>query len=121
VPDRGAPLDFAGGRIHSISPWALSPPYLANVFGRETPIKYKAEIPKTQEVIQQWNVSAKIKVGGTDGVWASTAYAYKPMNQLLMSHQAFLRNLTDESYVDATLFPRVAYHHLAAVDVGYSS
>jgi hypothetical protein len=121
IPDRGAPLDFAGGRIRSMSPWTLNPPYLANVFGRETEIRYSAEIPKTQDVIQQWNLSAKVRVGGNDGFWVSSAYAYKPMNQLLMSYKGLLRNLPNDSYVEATLYPRVAYHHLAATDVGLST
>jgi len=121
IPDRGAPLDFAGGRIHSMSPWTLNPPYLANVFGRETEIRYSAEIPKTQDVIQQWNVSGKVRIGASDGVWVSSAYAYKPMNQLLMSYKGLLRNLPNDSYVEATLYPRVAYHHLASTDVGFSS
>lgn len=121
VPDRGAPLDFADGRLQSISPWVLSPPYFANVFDRRTEIRYDAKIPEMKEIVSQPNYSARARVGGERGFWASASYAYKPMNQLLMSYDAILVNTASQSYVEATVYPRVSYHHLAAFDAGYAS
>jgi len=120
VPDRGAPLDFADGRMQSLSPWSLSPAYTANVFDRQTEIRYSADIPSIADVITHPNASARIRVGGARGGWLSAAYAYKPMNQLLMSYDATLVTTATESYVDARIYPRVSYHHVAAVDAGYT-
>ncbi len=118
IPDRGAPLDFADGRIRSISPWVVNPPYETEILKRRVPVRYEARMPKTSEIIRQDSIGGQLAVGKSRGVWASSSYAYKPMNQLLMSYDANLSvGPADEANV--ALFPRVAYHHLAAFDVGY--
>lgn len=120
IPDRGAPLDFADGRVRSISPWVLNPPSKVEIAnGKVADIRYKAEIPDTKDVILNPSFSSLIRVGEKRGLWASAGYAYKPMNSLLISYEAGHNNATLD--VDAILYPRVAYHHLASFDVGHQS
>lgn len=118
IPDRGAPLDFSDGRIHSISPWVVNPPYRTTVLNKDTPVHYEAKVPEISEIVLQNSVGGQVSVGGTQGSWFSSSYAYKPMNQLLMSYDGYLP-LGTSGEVRATLYPRAAYHHLAAADVGY--
>jgi hypothetical protein len=115
IPDRGAPLDFTNGRVHSISPWAVNPPYEIQVRNTTVPVNYGAEIPSVGNIIRQNSFAGQIRYDqGKYGFWTAGSYAYKPMNELLMSYEA---NLTG-SAANVTLFPRVAYHHVASLDIG---
>lgn len=117
IPDRGAPLDFSNGRIHSISPWVVNPPYQVKVIDKDTPVRYEANVPKIGDIVLHNSIGGQIAVGQEDGAWISTSYAYQPMNQLLISYDGGYQHASGE--VAATLYPRVAYHHLASTDVGY--
>lgn len=119
VPDRSAPLDVADGRVQSISPWVLNPPASVHALGKNTPIRYSAEIPSFGDIVRQESVSFLARVGRNRGFYAQASYAYKPMNQLLMSYDAFLndKSLT----VDAKLFPRISYHDLIGGEFGFVS
>ncbi len=117
IPDRGAPIDFSNGRIHSISPWVVNPPYQIKVLNKDTPVHYEAKVPPIGEIVLQNSVGGQIFVGEKTGPWISTSYAYQPMNQLLISYDGGYQHTSEE--VGANLYPRVAYHHLAAADVGY--
>ncbi len=118
IPDRGAPLDFADGRVRSISPWVLNPPSKVEIAnGKVADIKYRAEIPETSSIVLNPSFSSLVRIGGKKGAWTTLAYAYKPMNSLLISYEAGHNNATLD--VDAVLYPRVAYHHLASADIGF--
>jgi hypothetical protein len=118
VPDRGAPLDFADGRIRSVSPWVVNPPYEIEVMRKKTPVHYEARIPKIGEIVRQDSVAGHVSLGNRSGAWGAASYAYKPMNQLLMSYEPYLP-LDQSGPANVVLYPRVAYHHLAGADVGY--
>lgn len=120
IPDRGAPLDFSGGRIRSVSPWMVNPPYQIEVLRKQVPIQYNAQIPSIGEIIQQHSVGAQASFGEASGSRFSSSYAYKPLNQLLMSYTADL-NLSTAGGAQAVLYPRVAYHHLASFDASYDA
>lgn len=119
IPDRGAPLDFADGRLESISPWSISPPYQVKFQGQVTPVRYNAEIPAMKEIVVQPSFATMVKVEGKSGYWGKLSYAYQPMNQLLMSYSVYHNDSTSE--VEATLYPRVGYHHLIGAETGYAS
>lgn len=120
IPDRGAPLDFSDGRMRSTSPWMVNPPYQIEVLRKQVPIQYNAQIPAVGEIIRQHSVAAQASFGEDIGARFSSSYAYKPMNQLLMSYTADL-NLSAAGDAQAILFPRVAYHHVAAFDASYNA
>ncbi|MBC7384949.1 MAG: hypothetical protein H7301_02155 [Cryobacterium sp.] len=118
VPDRGAPLDFSNGRVRSLSPWVVNPPYEIEILRKQVPVRYDAKIPSIGEIIRQNSVGAKLALGQDFGPFISTSYAYQPLNQLLMSYEGQL-NLNAAGEVRATLYPRVAYHHVGAIDAGF--
>ncbi|MBC7691475.1 MAG: hypothetical protein H7222_06875 [Methylotenera sp.] len=120
VPDRGAPADFAEGRIQSQSPWLVNLPYTVNLFNQPTPIRYTAEIPNTMDVVTHKIVlSGLVRAGSEKGPWGSVAYAYKPMNQFITSYEAYHNNGTSE--VEATIYPHFEYHSLSSVQGGFNS
>jgi hypothetical protein len=117
IPDRGAPLDFSDGRVRSISPWVVNPPYEIEVMRKTVPVRYDAEIPSLGNIVRQDSFAGRALIGEGKPVWGSVSYAHKPMNQLLMSYEAYLSNSASGD-AHATLYPRVAYHHVAAFDIG---
>lgn len=120
IPDRGAPLDFSDGRIRSISPWVVNPPYEVEIQRQQVPVHYDARIPKLGEIVRQNTFAGRVEVGEKRGFWGATAYAYKPMNQLLMSYEGDLTApAAGGGTANVILYPRVAYHHVATADVGY--
>ncbi len=114
IPDRGAPLDFADGRIRSISPWVVNPPYEIEVLRKSVPVRYDAQVPPLSNIVRQDTFAGQLAIGEGYGPWGSLSYAHKPMNQLLMSYDAYLSGA--DAHV--TLYPRVAYHHVASLDTG---
>src|SRR5690606_8811117 len=44
VPERGAALDFSDGRIRSISPGVVNPPYEIEILRKQVPVHYDARI-----------------------------------------------------------------------------
>jgi hypothetical protein len=118
IPDRGAPLDFSDGRIRSVSPWVVNPPYEIEVMRKQVPVHYEARVPKVGDIVRQDSIAGQVALGEKYGMWGSASYAYKPMNQLLMSYEPHL-SLSPDGTANAVLYPRVAYHHLAGTDVGY--
>jgi hypothetical protein len=118
IPDRGAPLDFSDGRIRSVSPWVVNPPYEIEIQKQQVPVRYEARVPSVAEVVRQNSIAGQVFVGEKYGPWVSSSYAYKPMNQLLIGYEADIA-LAKATEANVVLYPRVAYHHLAALDTGY--
>jgi hypothetical protein len=116
IPDRGAPLDVADGRIRSISPWVVNPPYETEIQRKAVPVRYDAEIPSIGQIIRQDTIAGQIRFGENEGLWGAVSYAHKPMNQLLMSYEGHYSIGGEEAH--ATLYPRVGYHHVAGIDLG---
>ena len=122
VPDQSAPLDVASGQVISKSPWAASPPATVPLFGQSTPITYSAQIPSIANIVTQTSLSMMARFGADEnerGNWSSVGYAYKPMNQLLTSYDAYF--MLDSNNVAATIYPHVEYHQLASFEVGHTS
>lgn len=117
IPDRGAPLDFADGRVRSISPWAVNPPYQTDIQGKPVDVRYDAQIPPIKDIVRQDTFAGQVAVGEARGPWGSLSYAHKPMNELLMSYEAHYSTAAGDA--QATIYPRVAYHHVAGADVGF--
>jgi hypothetical protein len=142
VPDRGVPVREWDGGIVSDSPqWFYQPPRQFALYGTDTPLRYTLRIPPVSDVVLKWSVGAMVGVGvksrpvaasqmlgnGSDpvrgegeptGFWASAAYGYQPMNQLLLSYEGNLI-LGKPIYGDVTIYPRVLYHQLMSLEGGY--
>jgi hypothetical protein len=121
VPDRGVPEEFQNGGIYSVSPFFNSPASSLQFEGVNTNIDYSLQAPSTMSILNHGVFSIMGRVGGTEGPWASVAYAYKPMNQLLFSYNGVLLTGGAQQTVEATIFPRVEYDHLVSVEAGYES
>jgi hypothetical protein len=121
VPDRGVPEEFQNGGIYSVSPFFNSPASSLQFEGVNTSINYSLQAPNTADILSHAMFSTMVRVGGAEGPWASAAYAYKPMNQLLFSYNGILQTGSVQETVDATIFPRVAYDHLVSLEGGYES
>ncbi len=121
IPERGAPVNVnADGRIVSDSPWFISPVDHARIFGQDTRIRYQIGVPPISDLVFKGAVGGQLAFGGSKGFWSSAAYAYQPINQLLLSHDARAYDHVSQD-IPATLYPRVGYHHLASAEAGHRS
>jgi len=119
IPERGTPLEFKNGSVSSKSKWFIHPGPSLSIFGRETRINYTLVSPPLKDIILHPGGGVYARLGGVTGPWVSTAYAFKPMNQLLLAYDGYLDIPADA--VDAMLYPRVVYHHILTVESGYKT
>jgi hypothetical protein len=121
IPERGVPISVENGEIMSRSPWFLPPPNKVAILHEVTPVEYTMVLPSVQEIVQHAGASTMVKLGEQKGIWASVAYAYKPMNQLLLAYDGYLQlDSHKDEIAQATIFPRVVYHHLTSLELGYN-
>jgi hypothetical protein len=118
VPDRGLPITVDNGRIGSIDPFFHTPISEVIYEGRTTPISYRLNRPPLTDLLLRPGFGVVSQFGGSEGWSLTTAYAFKPVNQVLLAYNN-LYNLSFE-VADADLFPRVVMHHLASSDLKYS-
>jgi hypothetical protein len=123
IPERGVPVGNENGQLISDSPWFISPPSNIQVLTRDTPLKYDLQMPAMSKLLLHPGASGMFRVGDQMGPWVSGAYAYKPMNQLLLSYDGKLVLNDNRSAVDVAsvpVVPRVVYHHLISAEAGFN-
>lgn len=120
IPERGVPLRVENGEFTSPSVWFIPPSSKVVLFDQDTPVRYQLDIPRIHQILFQPAAAIQARVGQAEGLWASSSYALKPLNQLLLSNSAFLQHSDHPTdiHVSATIQPRVAYHHLLSVEAG---
>jgi hypothetical protein len=121
VPDRGVPMDISGGAITSPLPFFVPPARTIPIEGVSTPLHYTLNMPPIEQILLNPSFSSQVRIGEQQGVWGAAAYAYKPMNQILMAYNYALNVATNPNIAEATLFPRLMYHHVVSVEGGYES
>ncbi len=119
IPERGANVEERDGVLVSSSPWVQAPPRQTLVLDKNTEIKYRLDVPPLGQMISKPNAGALVRVGEEQGFWGRAAYAYKPINQILLSYDAVFQLEDNKQYVAATIHPVIVYHHVAAIDFGY--
>lgn len=115
IPERGVPFDAS---LHSQSPWWVSPPSEMNIFHEATPTQYHLNIPPVKNILLNGGGSIMARLGDKEGLWISGAYAYLPLNQLLLAYDGYLD--LQKSVVAVELYPRVMYHHLISLQGGFT-
>ncbi|MEN9723322.1 MAG: hypothetical protein RJB38_1308 [Pseudomonadota bacterium] len=119
VPDRGLPVSVDNGRITSIDPFFHAPISEVIYEGKTTPIAYHLNRPPLTDLLMRPGWGFLGQWGEAEGWSVSGAYAYKPVNQVLLAYNN-LYNLSFE-VADADLYPRVVNHHLMSADLKYAA
>jgi hypothetical protein len=117
IPERGVPIEQRDGTLSSHSRWFVSPPSSVSLFEQQTPVDYELEVPKLTKLVAHPGGGLMLGWQNSQGSWSSLAYAYKPINRLLLGYDGYLD--VSRSVVMAKLYPRVLYHHLAALQGGF--
>lgn len=118
VPTMGPAIREEGGALVSDSRWYRQPSSQYNFSNRINAIVYKLDIPEASKLVMNPGSALKARVGRLDGgAWLRSAWAYKPVNELLLKRQNFKSVSADR--VDVTVSPDVTYHRVLSTDVGY--
>lgn len=116
VPERGPTIDLRGGLFYPSNPWPGSPPSSIPLSSRNAAIVYQIQMPPLHQLIMNPGGALQLRVQSPTGFWSSVAYAYKPINQVQIGYEGILNLSTYNA--DASIYPRVAYHHLATLEAG---
>ena len=121
VPERGAPINNQEGRMDSDSRWFVPPPHSIPLFGQSTSVNYHLNLPPLGELMSHSGWSAQLRWGKRGlGPWMTLSGADKPLNQLLLSSDAYLKiSETQGVFADASIYPRVGWHRLAGGEAGW--
>lgn len=129
IPDQGAPIETAKGHFVKKDPWVFYPPSEVSLNGVPTPVTYEIDKPSIQDVVdhQGFGVNAQIGQIEEEGLSGGAAWAYKPMNQLLLGLKGYetLRQTevsaaeSEKNTVDIQLHPEVGYHQISSIDLAY--
>ncbi len=124
IPERGAQMEFKDGNISAPpnNPFVVTPSSSTTIKAGDkpvqTPIRYRLNMPSMADLVLKPGAGVMTRVGGKKGAWGSASYAYKPMNQVLIGYTAKLD--INSAAADANLYPRVAYHHVGALEAGFA-
>lgn len=120
VPERGGPLTAVpqDGTVVSGSRFFTPPPSSVTMMGATIPVNVKFLMPEITQLLFHPSLGARVRYGGNVGFWGGGAYAFKPINQMLVGYDGIL-DLNSSLLV--TLIPRVRYHHVASLEAGYRS
>ncbi len=119
IPEQGAPFDIAGGNCKSASPWFSCPTSTIQIFNQPVNVRYTLDIPPIKKLIMHAGGGATVRVGKKYGPYSRLSLARKPINQFLLSFEGRLDLVSNE--VPAVIRPRVLYHDLYALDIGWNS
>jgi hypothetical protein len=121
IPEQGAPFELENGRFTSRSPWFQPPPDKLVLFDQMTAVEYRLQIPAIGSIIKHPSLGLILRYGSLEspGIFAQASFAKKPRNTLSMPFkgQLFLTDTTN--YGDVSVYPKVAYHNVGAIDLGW--
>ncbi|MBL7714041.1 MAG: hypothetical protein JNL01_01150 [Bdellovibrionales bacterium] len=116
VPERGPTVALREGLFYPSNPWPGSPPASIPLSSRDAAIVYQIQMPPLHQLLLNPGGALQMKVQSSTGFWSSLSYAYKPINQVQLGYEGILNLATYNA--DASIYPRVAYHHLATLEAG---
>ncbi len=119
IPDQSAKYEINDGKFQSASQYFKFPASSTALFGQTTPVKYGVDMPSYSKLLLQPEAAAKVRIGPKEGFHTQLGYAYKPMNQVLMSVDGYLDLNSYNAMV--TVHPRVEYHHVGTLEGIYNN
>lgn len=117
IPERGFPIRQEKGQLVSSSPDWVPPFNQMLVMKQKIDIHYQIAYPSNEKLILNPGAAVQLKYGKNQGPQAALIYGYKPIHQVDIALEAGLK--PQESVLDATLHPRVLFHHILTGEVGY--
>lgn len=117
LPDQGPSFKLKDGAFSSPSQYFTAPASKAALFSQGTRVHYDIDRPAIAKIVMQPATAMMVRYGHEKGTWTRLAYAYKPMNQLLIGVDGYLDLNSYDAMV--TAHPRVVYHHVTAWEGGY--
>lgn len=121
IPERGVPTNSENGIVVSNSPWFVPPPTKIAIINKDTPVQYTIRLPEIKDIVLNPGAAMMAYVGHNSGPWLSAAYAFKPINQLLLAYDGNLyptEKDPNQQVAKADIFPRVLNHHLVSAEAG---
>ncbi len=119
LPDQGPSFSLKDGIFSSPSPYFTAPASEGGFMNQKTHVHYGVDRPAIAKIVMQPAGVMMVRYGHEKGAWTRIAYAYKPMNQLLLGVEGYLDLNSYDAMV--TAHPRVVYHHVSAWEGGYRS
>lgn len=119
IPEQDAPFTIKNGAFTTDQPFFNTPPTTVPIMGQNTNVTYQLGTYNIADIVFHPGAGALYRLGGDEGGWGKVSYAYQPVNQILLGYQGLLN--IDTNTVPITLYPRVLYHHLAALEGGFDT
>lgn len=116
IPEQGPHFKTQDGQVVSKSPWFLSPPKEALIGPNLTPLTYTIDRPETMDVVLSPGAGFRVNNEITERDVVGFGYAYKPINQMVMSYDYRLRLLDATQEAPVTVVPSFPYHHIMTAD-----
>ncbi len=120
LPTQGPQFEMnEQGQFTEANPWYRTPPKSVKLFSSNdsADIEYRIQKPTESQVVIHSTYAGQVQFGAEEGVKASLAYAYKPMNQLLLAYDGIFNVAKNKAEVD--VLPFVQYHSLTSADLSY--
>ncbi len=118
IPELGAQPNLNDGVFTSSNRFVALPPRQIALFGTSLPAKYALDTPPISDIVFNPSVSALVRIGGRQGAWSKASYAYEPVNRIMLAYEGYLYVANQD--IEITLHPRIVYHHVAALEGGYT-
>lgn len=115
IPNIGPDIREENGALVSNSRWYRPPSNQFVLFGKENNIYYNLDVGDVAKLVNNQGASAQVGYRLPSGVWFRSQYAYKPLNEILLTREEY-KNINRS--VNVTVRPKVAYHEIVGGDVG---
>ncbi len=120
IPEQSAPFNLSNGSINSKSPWFSPPAKYVQLFSGRADINYNLNLPDTSKIVSQFSTGLALQ-WNPKPFSVKFSYVYKPRNTLALPVDAYLALQPNGSNAPVSIYPKVVFHHLAALDLNYAT